>query len=88
MPELSLTQAVATGDRPVALRALRDKLARQIDESDSGRDVAALAARLQAVLNDLDNLPNTAEVSAADDLASRRRARRANTTPAADSASS
>ena len=47
-------QAVQQGDRVASLRALRDVLAASIDGSDSGRDVAALAARLMDVLAQID----------------------------------
>ena len=46
--------AVQTGSRLDALRALRDTLARSIDGSDSGRDVAALSRQLTDVLSQIE----------------------------------
>ncbi len=40
----------------VALRALRDRLARDLDGTDSKRDVASLAQRLMDVLEQIDEL--------------------------------
>ena len=60
------------------LKALRDRLARDIDQTTSKRDVASLALRLQSVLADIDEIEggsaNPAS-SPADEIAARRRAR-------------
>ena len=60
------------------LKALRDRLARDIDQTTSKRDVASLALRLQSVLADIDGIEggsaNPAS-SPADEIAARRRAR-------------
>jgi hypothetical protein len=66
---------VASGDRRRALVALRDRLVAAIEETE-GFHVAPLAKQLSDVLADLDKLREP-EVSARDDLASRRTARRA-----------
>ncbi len=52
----SLEAAAGTGSRVVALRALRDRLARDLDGTDSKRDVASLAQRLMDVLEQIDEL--------------------------------
>lgn len=82
---MSLEQVVAAGDYAASLIALRDYLARQLDECDSKRDVAALSARLADVLDRIAAIPNNAEVSAADEVAKRRAARRASASGAARS---
>ena len=46
-----LKTVVGGGDRLQSLKALRDRLAVQIDQCDSGRDVASLSARLVEVLD-------------------------------------
>jgi hypothetical protein len=51
---VSLEQTVVQGDRLESLRALRDVLARAMDSSDSGRDIAALANRLTDVLQQIE----------------------------------
>lgn len=71
-----ISDAAGSGDRLVTLRALRDRLAQEIDQCDQARDVAALALRLTDVLSQIDAIPNTEAVSAADELANRRSARR------------
>ena len=64
--------------RLATLQALRDRLARDIDQTTSKRDVASLALRLQSVLADIDEIEggsaNPAS-SPADEIAARRRAR-------------
>lgn len=49
----SLVAAVASGDRLGALRALRDRLALEVDSCGSARDVAALSQRLMDVLTQI-----------------------------------
>lgn len=70
-PKPTLIEAAASGDRRAALEAMRDQLARQMTEADTNV-VAQIAARLQAVLKDLDELPVGDEVSFTDELAHRR----------------
>lgn len=77
---MSLVEKAEQGDRRATLEALRDRLARQIEDTDSGRDVAALGRLLADVLAQLDSLPTSAEVSRADEIAARRAARRAGAT--------
>lgn len=74
---MPLVEEVASGDRRRALVALRDRLAGDLDVCESARDVGTLAARLADVLEQIDALPNRAEVSAADEIAARRASRRA-----------
>lgn len=74
-PPPTLPQAVASGDRRAALEALRDHLAKQLDQGD--RDHAALARQLRETLRDLDELPPLQQESALDDLSNRRAARHA-----------
>jgi len=49
-----LRREVQSGDRVRALKALRDYLARALEETNSGRDRAALARQLTLVLNELE----------------------------------
>lgn len=74
--QLGLTDAVNTGDRRVALVALRDHLARTITAAEPGQ-VAALARQLTLVLEALDAMTAGTETTALDELTARRAARRA-----------
>lgn len=60
----TLTEAAASGDRRATLVALRDSIARTIDDCESGRDVAALSKRLMEVMAELDGLPEPRKASA------------------------
>ena len=51
-----LEQVARRGDRLKSLEALRDYLARSLDETESARDRAALAARFADVLAQIDEL--------------------------------
>lgn len=51
-----IVAAAVTGSRITALRALRDRLALDLDTCDSKRDVAALSQRLMDVLVQIDDL--------------------------------
>lgn len=51
-----LADVAARGDRLETLRALRDRLAREIDLTASARDVAALSNRLTDVLEQIEDL--------------------------------
>ncbi len=73
-PVGGLESAVTSNDLRTALVALRDRLARQIDGCDSARDVAALAARLADVLQQIAALPPERKGTALDELARRRAA--------------
>lgn len=75
---MSLTEAAESGDRLESLRALRLILSTAIDECDSTRDLAALSLRFQSVVAEIDELSGgVREVSPADEIAARRRARSA-----------
>jgi len=51
---VDITEAAATGNRKATLIALRDVLARTIQNCDSGRDMAALSKRLIEVMNEIE----------------------------------
>ena len=51
-----LADAVRSGSRLVALRVLRDRLAREVDGCRSARDVAALSLRLIDVLEQIEHV--------------------------------
>lgn len=53
MSRPSLSAAVSGGSHRASLEALRDYLADALDQTDSPRDQAPLANRLQAVLAEL-----------------------------------
>lgn len=67
-------EAAASGDRRAALEAMRDKLARDMDDAPAAV-VAQIAGRLQAVLADLEALPPAKQRSQLDELAKRRKER-------------
>lgn len=67
---------IKSGDRRLALEAMRDRLADSFADA-SPMVIAQVAGRLQAVLKELAELPVTKAVSKSDELASRRKARRA-----------
>jgi hypothetical protein len=78
--QMSLSAAVASGDRVASLRALRDVLASNIEAAEAPRDVAPLARQLTLVLAELDALaPPERKGTHLDQLADRRRARGAAT---------
>lgn len=60
MPHIStVSEAVSSGDRRTALTALRDRLAADIDNTETlPRDRAAITKQLQSVLSELDELPD------------------------------
>jgi hypothetical protein len=66
---------VVSGHRYHTLQRLPDRLAEQIDVIESSRDLCALARRLQAMLKELDDLPQSSPASKADEIAERRRQR-------------
>lgn len=74
---MSVHEHATSGDRLKTLQALRDHLARAIDDCDSLRDLAALAGRLQSVLEEIAELaPPEQKGDAVDEIAQRRNARR------------
>jgi hypothetical protein len=81
-PKIAVTQPISvafaaeSGDTLAALKALRDKLAREIDSCGSKRDLAPLSRQLATVLADIEAFrpPRT---SKRDELAAKRARRRA-----------
>jgi hypothetical protein len=69
-----LTEVLRAGDHRASLEALRDELARGMEDA-SPNVKPQYAARIQAVLAELAELPN-AEPTQVDDLVDRRKARR------------
>lgn len=65
------------GTRRGRLIALRDSLEAVMNEGVGPRDMAAISREYRAVMAELDALPSTQEVSAADEIAERRSRRRA-----------
>lgn len=55
---MKLSTAVNRGDRREALKALRSRLAKAIEESESGRDIAALSKRLMEVMREIESMPD------------------------------
>ncbi len=70
----SIEAAAATNDRRATLIAMRDKLARDMDEAPPAV-VAQIAGRLAAVLEEIDGLPDAQKVSPLDELNRRRQDR-------------
>lgn len=56
-----LLEAVQSGDKRQTLVALRDVTAKTIEETASGRDVAALSKRLMEICDKIDALPRPDE---------------------------
>jgi hypothetical protein len=54
---ISVASATASEDYLPSLTALRDRLAIELDITQSKRDIAALSARLSAVLAQIDAMP-------------------------------
>ncbi|MET9876566.1 hypothetical protein ABZZ36_18355 [Actinacidiphila glaucinigra] len=71
-----LVAAVQSGDRRRALEAIRDRLAKELQDAE-GRDVAPIANQLRATIAELDALPGGKEVSPVDEFTARLEARRA-----------
>jgi hypothetical protein len=69
-----IAEAAATGDRRKTLEAMRDKLARDMDEAPAAV-VAQIAGRLSAILTELDEMPDTEKRSTLDELVARRQNR-------------
>ena len=66
----------AAGDRLAMLAALRDRLAAEVDGCDDQRLLPPLVLRLTDVLAQIDAMPTSRQVSAADEIAKRRASRR------------
>lgn len=69
-----LGDIASEGDRVKTLEALRDRLARQIDDCEP-RDLAPLARRLEAVLAEIDGLKEFDDGDLDDELERRRLAK-------------
>lgn len=54
----NLIEAAKSGDKRETLIALRDILAKTIQECDSGRDMASNTKRLMEVMSELEALPD------------------------------
>jgi hypothetical protein len=80
---MGLLDVVADGDRLLALRELRDRVAAELDASKSARDVAALSQRLMDVLAQIEQIEQarSAPRSNARDEVARKRAERASKAP-------
>jgi hypothetical protein len=68
--------ALKTSDRLRTLERLRDRLAEQCDIREGSRDLALLAARLQSVLTEIDELAPGDGLSPVDEILRRREERR------------
>jgi hypothetical protein len=75
--------AAESGDTLAALAALRNRLAQQLDQTRSGRDVASLSRQLAAVLKQIEEVWRPRPTKR-DEIAARRAARRAAAGSAAD----
>ena len=77
---MALVDAAGSGSELTLLEALRDDLARQLDECDSSRDYAALSLRLMDAVKRISELQGEKPVerrSVLDELAKRRASRSA-----------
>jgi hypothetical protein len=70
----TIAATAATGDELATLRAMRDKLAADMDEAPPAV-VAQISGRLEAVLKRITELGGAGEVTLDDALAERRRLR-------------
>ena len=75
MDRYDVQNAAASGDRLATLEALRARLAHAIDHVSDGKELAALALRLQRVLAEIHELGGTVPEEGNDDLASKRAAK-------------
>lgn len=66
---MDLVTAAHSNNTRDTLVALRNRLAEQIEETTSGRDLASLSKQLTDVLSAIDNLPDTKTTTAADEIA-------------------
>lgn len=71
----NVSTVAAEGDRLKTLEALRGRLADGIDRAVDGKELAALALRLQTVLREIAELGGSANEGEGDVLAERRRAK-------------
>jgi hypothetical protein len=73
---ISVASAAESGDTLAALKALRDKLAREIDNCGSKRDLAPLSRQLATVLAQIEAW-RPPRASVRDEIAAKRTKRRA-----------
>jgi hypothetical protein len=73
---LSLADVAKLGDRRKTLEAMRDMLAASMEDAQTGVK-PQYAAQLRETLRELDELPVAEEASAVDEIAARRKTRRA-----------
>jgi len=71
---MTIAEVAASGDELATLRAMRDKLAVDMDDAPPAV-VAQIAGRLEAVLRRITELGGSGEVTLADALAERRKQR-------------
>lgn len=71
-----LVTAAKSGDYLATLTALRDRLAEEITNTTSGRDLASLSKQLTDVLREINDMPDPTGESKADEIAQRREERR------------
>jgi hypothetical protein len=71
MAAKKLLTTIREGDRLASLRAVRDKLAGELEQAP-GREAAPLAKELRAVLAEIDSMAPPEEGSRFDELAARR----------------
>lgn len=64
-----LLDAVRSGDKRVMLEALRDDVAETIEDTKSGRDMAALSKRLMEICEAIDALPSPQSTNPVDEMA-------------------
>lgn len=77
---MSVSEAASSGDRLAALEAVRDRIARELDETAAARDVASLQKGLRETLAEIDELRGAeaeGPVTALDELVARRASRKA-----------
>ena len=70
-----IAMTAAAGNRVATLEAVRDRLAAQIDSCRDERALPNLVLRLTDVLSQIDSLPASHPMDAADVIAERRRQR-------------
>ncbi len=64
----NLEQIANKGDDLETLKALRQKLARTIDESNSGRDISSLSRQLQIVMSQITELEEERKIREEDTI--------------------
>lgn len=81
-----LARVVAGGDRRASLIALRDHLARELENPVPGIAIGPIAKELRAVIAEIDGIPGAREGSKSDELAAKRAAKHAESARGAASA--